>query len=79
MKDPTKSILKELTLGGVHHLAIMVRDLERAERFYIHTLGLEVVRRWTMPDGKTPRSLWIDLGPNFLAVELGDPPHPTAT
>jgi glyoxylase I family protein len=46
---------------GVHHLAIQVRDLAEAERFYVGLLGLSVVRRWQGQAG-AERSLWIDLG-----------------
>src|SRR4051812_49828644 len=46
---------------GVHHLAIQVRDLAEAERFYVGLLGLSVVRRW-QGQGGAERSLWIDLG-----------------
>jgi catechol 2,3-dioxygenase-like lactoylglutathione lyase family enzyme len=55
---------------AVHHVAIKVRDLERAERFFGQTLGLPVLRRWPAPDGVGERSLWLDLGAGaFLALE----------
>lgn len=54
---------------GVHHLAVCVTDLERAEAFYVGVLGLPVRERWT-DDAGAPRSLWLDLGDGaFLAVE----------
>lgn len=57
----------------VHHLAVVVSDLERAERFYAGTLGLPVERRWSDEAGR-PRSVWLALdGGAFLAVERGDP------
>ncbi len=53
----------------VHHLAVVVSDLERAERFYAGVLGLPVERRWSDDAGR-PRSLWLGLGEGaFLAVE----------
>jgi glyoxylase I family protein len=52
----------------VHHLAVVVADLPAAERFYSGVLGLEVVRRWSSDDG-TPRSIWLGLGAEFLALE----------
>jgi glyoxylase I family protein len=56
---------------GVHHLAILVQDLPRAERFYCGTLGLTVVRRWPAADGSGERSIWVDTGDgSFLALEL---------
>ena len=55
---------------AVHHVAIKVRDLARAERFFVQTLGLAVLRRWPAPDGSGERSLWLDLGAGaFLALE----------
>lgn len=55
--------------GAVHHLAVCVRDLPRAERFYAGVLGLPVRQRWSRDDGRE-RSLWLELGEGaFLAVE----------
>ncbi len=54
---------------GVHHLAVVVQDLGRAEAFYTGVLGLRIVRRWDDEAG-VPRSLWLELeGGAFLAVE----------
>jgi glyoxylase I family protein len=58
--------------SGVHHLAVQVRDLQAAERFYCGVLGLLVSRRWPWPDGRQgERSLWVALGAagSFLALE----------
>ena len=53
----------------VHHLAVVVRDLDAAERFYSGVLGLPVVRRWQDDEGR-PRSVWVELGEGaFLAIE----------
>jgi len=55
---------------SVHHLAVVVRDLGAAERFYCGVLGLSVVRRW-QDDAGQPRSVWVALGEGaFLAIEL---------
>lgn len=54
----------------VHHLAVLVADLARAEAFYAGVLGLPVVRRHADAAGR-PRSSWLGLdGDAFLAVEL---------
>jgi glyoxylase I family protein len=52
----------------VHHIAVQVSDLDRAEAFYRGVLGLAVERRWQHADG-TPRSIWMSLGDAFLAIE----------
>jgi glyoxylase I family protein len=53
-----------------HHLAIKVRDLAAAERFYCEILELPLQRRWPSSDGQGDRSLWLDLGAGaFLALE----------
>jgi glyoxylase I family protein len=58
--------------GGVHHLAILVRDLPRVETFYRDLLGLAVLRR------DAERSVWLDLGgDSFLALEKTAAAAPT--
>ena len=57
----------------VHHVAVKVVDLARAESFYVSVLGLPVLRRWVTADGERERSLWLDLGQGaFLALEHAD-------
>jgi|tagenome__1003787_1003787.scaffolds.fasta_scaffold20418274_2 glyoxylase I family protein len=64
--------------GGVHHVAIGVRDLGAVEAFYTGVLGLPILRRWpmagnmtgTMTGDQPDRSVWCDLGGGaFLALE----------
>ncbi len=61
-----------------HHLAIQVRDLARAERFYAGVLGLTVVRRWPWPaeeQGRTgERALWLALDPPRSSPPPGSAP-----
>jgi catechol 2,3-dioxygenase-like lactoylglutathione lyase family enzyme len=54
---------------GVHHLAVVVADLARAEDFYTRVLGLSVIQRFTDAKGK-PRSVWVTVGWAFLAIEI---------
>src|SRR5689334_21021192 len=64
----------ELKVGGVHHLAVVVRDLARAEAFYGGVLGLPVVRRHDDAAGR-PRAVWLALAPedaSFLALERSE-------
>jgi glyoxylase I family protein len=61
---------------GVHHIAIVVSDLNEAEAFYCGVLGLEVERRWQDDLGR-PRSVWVRLGGGaFLALERASSPGP---
>jgi catechol 2,3-dioxygenase-like lactoylglutathione lyase family enzyme len=55
----------------LHHLAVVVADLARAEAFYRGFLGLEVVRR------QEGRSIWLGLEAGaFLAVEQATAAEP---
>ena len=54
-----------------HHLALKVRDLEQAERFYAAVLGLPVVKRWADGEGR-PRSIWLLVGPMLLMLERSE-------
>lgn len=54
---------------GLNHLAVVVRDLARAEVFYAGVLGLPVLARWDDEKG-FPRSVWVGIeGGMFLALE----------
>ena len=66
-----------IALAGVHHVALLVRDLASTERFYRDLLGLPVLRRWPTPDGQGERSVWLGLGDGaFLALERAAPGAP---
>jgi len=57
-----------MQVSALHHLAVTVTDLVRAEAFYGGVLGLPVMRRWQDESG-APRSIWFTLDEAFLAVE----------
>ena len=63
---------------GHHHLAIQVKNLAKAERFYVDILGLKVTKRWPSEDGKSERSVWLSVGAGeeFLALEACDADRP---
>jgi catechol 2,3-dioxygenase-like lactoylglutathione lyase family enzyme/lysophospholipase L1-like esterase len=76
-KDAPRSTDAPAPPLGVHHLAVKVRDLERAEAFYGGILGLAVTRRQDDERGR-PRSIWFALpGTSFLAIERAERAEPT--
>jgi glyoxylase I family protein len=72
-----------MTIAGIHHFAIKVRDLPGAERFYREVLGLSVAQRWPELEGPGDRSVWLAAGDGagtFLALErIGGGRVPTAS
>lgn len=53
---------------GFHHLAVQVRDVQRVTDFYVQILGLTEVRRFLRDDGSL-RSVWVNAGEGFVAIE----------
>jgi glyoxylase I family protein len=54
---------------NIHHLAVQVRDLEPAVRWYRELFELPVLREWHDEGGRL-RSVWLRLsGGAFLAIE----------
>lgn len=51
------------------HIGIPVRDLERAEKFYIEILGLAVLTRRKNADG-SPRHTYVLAGENIIGLNL---------
>src|SRR3954463_8301190 len=63
-----------MKLQRAHHVAIICSDYERSRRFYVETLGLEVVREVHRRDR---RSYKLDLGlPDGPQIELFSFPAP---
>lgn len=58
---------------GIHHLALVVTDLEAMEDFYTNVLGLPLVRRWSNAENSCQRAVWLALGHDaFLALERAE-------
>ena len=67
--------VKAPLIRGVHHLAVLVRDVVRAEAFYVGVLGLTVMKRHDDERG-AHRSTWVALdAERFLAIERFDGPE----
>lgn len=58
----------------LHHLAIICSDYEKSKRFYVETLGLEVVRE-VYREARKSFKLDLKLGDSYL-IELFSFPHP---
>jgi glyoxylase I family protein len=58
----------------LHHLAIICSDYEKSKRFYVETLGLEVVREIYREERRSFK-LDLKLGDSYL-IELFSFPHP---
>ena len=48
-----------MRVGGLHHVTILVRDVERSAAFYRDVLGLEVVERTHNADDPDARHFWL--------------------
>ncbi len=53
-----------MKLDGVHHIALNVKDLDRAEKFYTEVLGFPVTHRFS----KGLRHLMLDTGNAAIAL-----------
>ena len=53
-----------MRLSGIHHIALNVRDLDRAEWFYTNVLGFKVAKRFS----KGLRHIMLDIGNSYIAL-----------
>ena len=58
-----------MQLEGIHHIALNVCDLFRAEQFYVEVLGFKVAKRFS----KGLRHIMLDVGSSYIA--LFEVPH----
>ena len=58
---PSRSLMQ---LKGIHHIALNVKDLDRAERFYTDVLGFRVTHRFS----KGLRHLMLETGNAAIAL-----------
>jgi glyoxylase I family protein len=50
---------RRLRLGGIHHVTVLCKDVERSVAFYRNLLGLRVVKQTTNSDDRTARHLFF--------------------
>ncbi|VAX32485.1 hypothetical protein MNBD_NITROSPINAE05-921 [hydrothermal vent metagenome] len=53
-----------MKLDGIHHIALNVKDLDRAEKFYTEVLGFKVTHRFS----KGLNHLMLDTGNSAIAL-----------
>lgn len=53
-----------MKLDGIHHIALNVRDLDRAEKFYTEVMGFQVAHRFS----KGLKHLMLDAGNAAIAL-----------
>jgi len=53
----------------IHHLALRVKDVERARAFYSDLLGLRELRRFEEDEEGALLSVWLAAGPTVLMLE----------
>ena len=58
-----------MKLNAIHHVAIIVSDIEAAREFYVHKLGFEVIRE-NYRDQRNDWKLDLRLGTGAGAIEL---------
>jgi glyoxylase I family protein len=65
---------KKFVLRGIHHVAIICSDYQKSKRFYVETLGLEVVREVYREERRSFK-LDLKLGQKYQ-LELFSFPNP---
>lgn len=66
---------EKIEFHGVHHVGILVKDLNKAKAFYCDTLGLSI--NTDRPDEKLSYDgLWLWLGPEMLHLMVLPNPDP---
>ncbi|MBS1679120.1 MAG: VOC family protein [Actinobacteria bacterium] len=62
-----------MSLKGIHHIGILVDDLQQAEAFLGDALGLSVVKRASIPDEKTEVCFFDCGGVSLELIAIDDP------
>ena len=57
--EPPAPAPRRMRLGGLHHVTLICRDLERTTAFYRDLLGLALVSQATNPDDPGSRHFWF--------------------
>lgn len=73
---------RRMRLTGLHHLTMIVRDLDRTTAFYRDVLGLTLVRQGASDDDPDARHFWFALGdaqPGHLISFMEYPSMPKGT
>jgi len=68
--------MKDFQLQGIHHLALVCRDMARTVAFYCETLGLRLIKTIALPDGG--QHFFFDLGHGDALAFFWFPEAPAA-
>src|SRR5437660_9684868 len=63
--------IRVMNLSGIHHVSILVTDMERSVDFYTRVLGLKEVKR---PSNFTIAVRWFELGDNQVHLIPSEAP-----
>ena len=65
-----------MQLSGVHHIAVICSDYERSKNFYVHILGLKIIRE-NFREARNSYKLDLEVG-DGTQIELFSFPNPPA-
>jgi catechol 2,3-dioxygenase-like lactoylglutathione lyase family enzyme len=71
-------VSKEFNIGGVHHLALVCKDMARTVDFYCNVLGLPLIKTIELPDG-LGQHFFFDMGNDNALAFFWFPDSPEAT
>lgn len=69
--------MKDFQIQGINHIALVCKDMERTVDFYTQTLGLNLTKKITLPDGG--QHFFFDIGNGDALAFFWFPQAPEAS